>query len=67
MGALNPERLATLRRRLAEMPDPKFLYGTHYSTPGCRLPPPPIPSRTKWTRLVPPSVPIGHFSSLPPY
>jgi len=37
VGALNPERLATLRRRLAEMPDPKFLYGTHYSTPGCRL------------------------------
>ena len=25
------------------------------------------PSRTNWTRLVPPSVPIGRVSSLPPY
>jgi hypothetical protein len=27
----------------------------------------PPPSRTKWTRLVPPFVPIGHVSPLPPY
>ena len=30
-------------------------------------PPPPPPSRTKWTRLVHPSVPSGHVSSIPPY
>jgi hypothetical protein len=30
-------------------------------------PPPPPPPHTKWTRLVPPSVQIGHVSSLPPY
>jgi len=34
IGALNPERLALLKHRFAEMPEPKFLYGTHYSTPG---------------------------------
>ena len=39
VGALNPQRLALLRRRMAEMPagtgmDAPFLYGTHYSTPG---------------------------------
>ena len=30
-------------------------------------PPPPLPSRTKWTRLVHPSVLTGHVSSIPPY
>ncbi|KCV72949.1 hypothetical protein H696_00503 [Fonticula alba] len=34
IGALNPERLAALRDRYNEMPPPRFLYGTHYSTPG---------------------------------
>lgn len=38
VGALNPERLETFRRRFREMPKdgfpPPFLYGTHYSTPG---------------------------------
>ncbi|TRY75685.1 hypothetical protein TCAL_14609 [Tigriopus californicus] len=34
MGALNPERLASLKDRIQDMPDPKFLYGSHYSTPG---------------------------------
>uniref|UniRef100_A0A182JZX8 Protein FAN n=1 Tax=Anopheles christyi TaxID=43041 RepID=A0A182JZX8_9DIPT len=34
VGALNPERLARLRSRYEEMGDPKFLYGSHYSTPG---------------------------------
>ncbi|KAJ1467325.1 BEACH domain-containing protein, partial [Baffinella frigidus] len=34
VGALNPERLETLRKRFIDMPEPKFLYGTHYSTPG---------------------------------
>ena len=34
VGALNPARLAKLRARYREMPEPKFLYGTHYSTPG---------------------------------
>jgi len=36
IGALNPERLAALKRRYQQMPDTeqKFLYGTHYSTPG---------------------------------
>jgi len=34
---------------------------------GGRAPPPPPPSRTKWTRLVHPSVPSGHVSSIPPY
>lgn len=34
IGALNAARLAKLRARYAEMPEPKFLYGTHYSTPG---------------------------------
>ena len=29
-------------------------------------PPPPLPSRTNWTRLVPPPVLTGHASSLPP-
>ncbi|KAH3744075.1 protein FAN [Pelomyxa schiedti] len=34
VGALNPARLAKFRERYDEMPDPKFFYGTHYSTPG---------------------------------
>lgn len=34
IGALNPARLAGLKERYNEMPAPKFLYGTHYSTPG---------------------------------
>jgi factor associated with neutral sphingomyelinase activation len=34
IGALNADRLALFRQRMAEMPEPKFLYGTHYSTPG---------------------------------
>ena len=42
LGALNPRRLATLRERYAEMqgggglspPEPPFMYGSHYSTPG---------------------------------
>ena len=39
VGALNPERLETLKRRMADMPrgpgcDPPFLYGSHYSCPG---------------------------------
>eukprot|EP00047_Mylnosiga_fluctuans_P005972 m.243958 g.243958 ORF g.243958 m.243958 type:complete len:918 (-) comp14365_c0_seq1:118-2871(-) len=34
IGALNEERLAAFQTRYREMPDPKFLYGTHYSTPG---------------------------------
>lgn len=37
IGALNPDRLAMFRQRMADMPtdtQPPFLYGTHYSTPG---------------------------------
>lgn len=34
IGALDPARLQSFRRRYKEMPEPKFLYGTHYSTPG---------------------------------
>ncbi|XP_027039728.1 protein FAN-like [Pocillopora damicornis] len=34
IGALNETRLAQLKERCKEMPDPKFLYGSHYSTPG---------------------------------
>uniref|UniRef100_A0A6B2KXN1 BEACH domain-containing protein n=1 Tax=Arcella intermedia TaxID=1963864 RepID=A0A6B2KXN1_9EUKA len=34
VGALNPQRLAFFRKRYEEMESPKFLYGTHYSTPG---------------------------------
>eukprot|EP00106_Octopus_bimaculoides_P017645 XP_014785087.1 PREDICTED: protein FAN-like [Octopus bimaculoides] len=33
IGALNSERLAKLRERYDEMAEPKFLYGSHYSTP----------------------------------
>jgi len=34
MGALNEERLQSLKERTADMPEPRFLYGSHYSTPG---------------------------------
>eukprot|EP00116_Pleurobrachia_bachei_P000820 sb/3461082/ len=34
IGALNPSRLEGMLERYREMPDPKFLYGSHYSTPG---------------------------------
>eukprot|EP01132_Coremiostelium_polycephalum_P008629 gene8629-10620_t len=35
MGALNPQRLAMFQERYHQIPDPqpKFLYGTHYSAP----------------------------------
>ncbi|KAL4472641.1 hypothetical protein ABPG74_018590 [Tetrahymena malaccensis] len=34
IGALNPKRLKDFKDRYLDMPSPKFLYGTHYSTPG---------------------------------
>ncbi|XP_065828267.1 protein FAN-like [Oscarella lobularis] len=34
IGALTEERLARYQKRYAEMTEPKFLYGSHYSTPG---------------------------------
>jgi factor associated with neutral sphingomyelinase activation len=34
IGAINPTRLATFKKRYIDMPEPKFLYGTHYSAPG---------------------------------
>ena len=34
IGALNPQRLESYKSRYRDMHDPKFLYGTHYSTPG---------------------------------
>ncbi|GIY03630.1 protein FAN [Caerostris extrusa] len=34
VGALNKERLKRLKDRYNEMAEPKFLYGSHYSTPG---------------------------------
>ncbi|KAK9870435.1 hypothetical protein WA026_008004 [Henosepilachna vigintioctopunctata] len=34
VGALNPSRLEKLMDRYQEMVDPKFLFGSHYSTPG---------------------------------
>ncbi|XP_072024442.1 protein FAN-like [Amphiura filiformis] len=34
MGALNPDRLERFKERCQDMPEPKFLYGSHYSTPG---------------------------------
>ncbi len=33
IGALDENRLATLKERFYEMPPPRFFYGTHYSTP----------------------------------
>nr|XP_054748414.1 BEACH domain-containing protein lvsF-like [Lytechinus pictus] len=34
IGAINPKRLERFRERRKDMPEPKFLYGSHYSTPG---------------------------------
>ncbi|XP_042895637.1 protein FAN [Parasteatoda tepidariorum] len=34
VGALNVDRLKRLKERYNEMAEPKFLYGSHYSTPG---------------------------------
>ncbi|XP_042318937.1 protein FAN isoform X2 [Sceloporus undulatus] len=34
VGALNKERLDRLLVRYREMPEPKFMYGSHYSSPG---------------------------------
>ncbi|KRT79709.1 WD40 domain-containing protein [Oryctes borbonicus] len=34
VGALNPARLEKLMERYNEMPEPKYMYGSHYSTPG---------------------------------
>lgn len=34
IGALNPTRLEGFKRRYAEMAEPKFLYGSHYSNSG---------------------------------
>ncbi|XP_025069268.1 protein FAN isoform X6 [Alligator sinensis] len=34
IGALNKERLERLLTRYREMPEPKFMYGSHYSSPG---------------------------------
>lgn len=34
VGALNQRRLQSFRERYEQMPENKFLYGTHYSTPG---------------------------------
>ncbi|CAH2285272.1 FAN isoform X1 [Pelobates cultripes] len=34
IGALNKERLERLMMRYHEMPEPKFMYGSHYSSPG---------------------------------
>ena len=33
IGALDENRLLTLKERFYEMPPPRFFYGTHYSTP----------------------------------
>jgi factor associated with neutral sphingomyelinase activation len=34
IGALETKRLTMFKERFIQMPDPKFLYGTHYSNPG---------------------------------
>ncbi|KAK2490337.1 hypothetical protein MC885_018264, partial [Smutsia gigantea] len=34
VGALNKERLERLKTRYQEMSEPKFMYGSHYSSPG---------------------------------
>ena len=34
IGALTPKRLKSIMDRYHDMPDPKFMYGSHYSTPG---------------------------------
>ena len=33
-GAINCERLESLKARREELPEPSYLYGSHYSTPG---------------------------------
>ncbi|KAL7880024.1 hypothetical protein SRHO_G00022780 [Serrasalmus rhombeus] len=34
VGALNTERLERLLERYRDMPEPRFMYGSHYSSPG---------------------------------
>ncbi|XP_067107617.1 protein FAN isoform X3 [Osmerus mordax] len=34
VGALNPGRLERLLMRYKDMPEPRFMYGSHYSSPG---------------------------------
>ena len=34
VGALNEKRLQSILLRYQDMPEPKFMYGSHYSTPG---------------------------------
>ncbi|TRY86438.1 hypothetical protein DNTS_018460 [Danionella cerebrum] len=34
IGALNKERLERLLERYRDMPEPRFMYGSHYSSPG---------------------------------
>ncbi|XP_012940404.1 protein FAN [Aplysia californica] len=34
IGALNEDRLERIKERLPDLPEPKFLYGSHYSSPG---------------------------------
>lgn len=34
IGAMNEKRLQDFRARYFEMPEDKYLYGTHYSCPG---------------------------------
>ena len=34
IGALESKRLEMFKERYKQMPEPKFLYGTHYSNPG---------------------------------
>lgn len=34
IGALNPERANKIAARYEEMSEPRFMYGSHYSTPG---------------------------------
>ncbi|XP_065676100.1 protein FAN isoform X3 [Hydra vulgaris] len=34
IGALDEARLSQLKQRMEGMPEPKFLYGSHYSSPG---------------------------------
>jgi len=41
--------------------------GAILGPPAPEAPPPPAPSRTDWTSLVPPPVLTGHVSSLVPY
>ena len=34
IGALNPNRLKQLLERYLYMPEPRFIYGSHYMAPG---------------------------------